>query len=264
LTTPITLSASYFTVTIGSAEIPFCFTQVNSNNNVLDISINGVAHTVTFPIGNYNINSLCEYLKNAILGIDVGCILVYSYNKDQGKVGLVVPVGKTLVLGFSNNEALGSMFGFVSDATITSVLTTSVRHVNVCPSPCLYIRSENLSLVNSREWLVQSDVNSDILCKIQLTEQPGSWIFFAGTGLETRLSNSVIDRISLYLGDSLNYLVDLGGLDWSCRITFNEYLIDYVAPDNTQLPDMQELLTQRNQLAEELAKMKEDLQNQEP
>lgn len=259
LTTPITLSASYFTVLVGSAEIPFCFTQVNSNNNVLDITLNSVNYSISFPFGNYNINSLCQELKVSLLAIDGTCTLVNSYNRDTGKVTLVVPPGKTLILKFADNEALGAMFGFLANATVTSAGVTSVRHVNVSPSPCLYIRSENLSLADSREFIVQSDVNSDILCKIQLTEQAGSWIFFSGSGLETRITNSVIDRIDLYLGDALNYTVDLGGLEWSCRITFNEYYIADLGPSDGVVPDMQELQNERDRLAEELRQMKDEL-----
>jgi hypothetical protein len=75
------------------------------------------------------------------------------------------------------------------------------------------------------------------------------------------VSNKILDSINLYLGDAQTYELDLGNLDWSCRITINEWsekpdshLSDYPHSITPELSP--ELLREREKLVRKLQKLK--------
>lgn len=243
---PITLSNpnNWFTVRVGSAEIPYSFKLINPSNNSVTYEIirNSVTYTDTFTIeeGNYNILTLLTEFRSKLsisilnqTGWDAYSRLNFTYNRNTGKVTLsfapddsitttITLLNTSLVfrrcLGFTGNPS----FTYASPASITSA--TSTQNVNVSQNTALYIRSENLTQTSNFESVVSQNEYSDILAKVQVATLPGTIIQWTNsTDLEIDLSNKIIDSINLYLGDAQNYELDLGNLDWTCRLTVQEW-----------------------------------------
>jgi hypothetical protein len=235
----LTRPNTYFTCKVGSAEIPFNFKQLNATNNrnVLNITYSKdaviSAFSVIFPVGNYIITDLLAQLQTLILAVHPSLNLNFTYNRSTGFTSFQIlgndGVQTSIALSFSTNLYLGSMFGFTStaefryDASNVSTTATSTQQALVNPNPCIYIRSDALTQTGATENLVEKDVFSDIICKLQIHNLPGSWLTYDGANeLRVILTNKVIDVISLYLSDSLSYSLSLGNLDWSLRLTFEE------------------------------------------
>tara|TARA_R110002126_G_scaffold103952_1_gene237188 strand:+ start:7524 stop:7910 length:387 start_codon:yes stop_codon:yes gene_type:complete len=108
---------------------------------------------------------------------------------------------------------------------------------------------------------------SNIIAKIQVNATPQSYILWTNpTDLEVKITNRVIDTVSLYLGTSTNYTTDLGNLDWSLRLTINEWTNYNEAPDyainmNQAIPDegIQNLLDEREKAVGKLKKIRSKL-----
>jgi hypothetical protein len=267
----LTRPNSFFTCTVGSAEIPFNFKQLNTTNNmnVLNVFYTKEAvlnnFNITFPPGNYIITDLLNTLQSLILAVYPLLNLSFSYNKTTGLCSLLLTgydnKATSLTLGFGTNKYLGAMFGYSAstsfsyDATNASTVSTSTQQALVNPNPCIYIRSDVLVQFGATENLVEKDVTSDILAKIQIMNLPGSWLMYSNVNnLKIILTNKVIDTISLYLSDSSSYSLSLGNLDWSVRLTFEEVERESMNQwDIHQPPEPpKELLEEKQKLLDEI------------
>ena len=267
----LTRPNTYFTCKVGSAEIPFNFKQLNTTNNRNILSVTYVkasvnnTFNVAFPAGNYIITDLLVMLETLILAVYPSLNLTFTYNKTTGFCNFLMTgsdsIATTITLNFNSNIYLGSMFGYTASTSFNynssnvSTSSTSTQQALVNPNPCIYIRSDVLTQFGATENLVEKDVTSDIICKVQIHNLPGSWLMYDGaTELKVVLTNKVIDTISLYLSDSLSYSLSLGNLDWSVRLTFEEIQRDGaldISINNPQ-PPPKELLEEKQKLLDEI------------
>jgi hypothetical protein len=203
---------------VGSAEIPFNFKQLNATNNRNVLSVRYVkaavdnTFSITFPVGNYIITDLLTQLQTSLVELYPSLNLDFTYNRSTGFCTLQLvgtdSIATTITLNFNSNLYLASMFGFTSTASFgynasnVSQLATSSQQALVNPNPCIYIRSDALTQSGATESLVEKDVTSDIICKVQIHNLPGSWLMYDGANeLRVILTNKVIDVISLYLSN---------------------------------------------------------------
>lgn len=260
---PITLSNpnNWLTCRVGSAEIPYNFKLLNQTNNTVEYMItrNSISYTATIQIteGNYNILTLLTEIKtklsSSILSVtawDASSALNFTYNRNTGKVTLsFLPtdsIATTITILNASTVFLRCIgyttyptFSYTSPASQTP--STSTQNVNVSQNTALYIRSENLTQTSNIESVVSAPEYSDILAKVQVGVLPGSIIQWTNsTDLQIDLSNQTIDKINLYLGDAQNYELDMGNLDWTCRLTIQEqsYRINSESADRVPIETM--------------------------
>jgi hypothetical protein len=82
--------------------------------------------------------------------------------------------------------------------------------------------------------------------------------------LENEINNRLIDSINLSLGDAQTSELDLGGLDWTCRLTIKEWAMTGKETDDmaknmggdTMLP---ELFQQREKALAKLKRLREKM-----
>jgi len=246
LAKPVTLQNpnNWFTLRVGSAEIPYVFKLLNSTNNVIQYSIlrSGITTNGTFTItpGNYNILTLLTELKdrlfssiNTLIGWDASALSAFVYNRATGKVSLsIIGIDSVIttitILGNSPVflRCLGFTASFQFGYTTPSARTVveSTQNVNVSQNTSVYIRSNTLAQSHSYEAVVGPNSLTDIIAKVPINAQPQSYLLWTNTvDLENEINNRLIDSINLYLGDALNTELDLGGLDWTCRLTIKEW-----------------------------------------
>jgi hypothetical protein len=138
----------------------------------------------------------------------------------------------------------------------------------VTPVQKLFIRSTNLLQYDSRESIIETDVNSDIIGVIPITNQPGAWISMQGNTFTSRVNNQSIDGLEIYLSDDQNYTLDLGGLDWSFRMTITELndghtiMLRNLTQTNTE-ESTAPLIQKRQELLDELAQIRKELEQEQ-
>jgi len=287
---PITLTNpnNWLTVRVGSAEIPYVFKLINSQNNVINYRIirNSIIYngSITIESGNYNILTLLTEFKTklqssilTLTGWDASAILSFSYNRNTGKATFsVVGIDTTATtitillasnvfyrcIGFTN----GFSFGYSNPSTRTDAVST--QNVNVSQNTALYIRSETLTQTVNQENIVGVPEYSDILAKVQINVQPQAIIQWTNsTDLEIDISNKILDRINLYLGDSALYEIDMGNLDWSLRLTINEWSYKSDSHNADRVSNLQDkpsdesiaLMKERDKIVKRLTKLKSRL-----
>lgn len=287
---PIILSNpnNWFTVRIGSAEIPFSFKLLNESNNLINYSLtrNSVTINNSFVItpGNYNIISLLNEMKNKlsesinnVIGWNPLTLFNFTYDRNTGKatfslVGIdSLPTSITIkdnsitflkCIGFINEFS----FGYSTPSSRTNV--TSTQNVNVVQNTAIYIRSESLIQSSNFENVVSKSEISDILGKIQVNVNPNSVLLWTNpTDLDIEINNRIIDVISIYLGDQQNYELDLGNLDWSMRLTINEWSSSTNSNEDlalnmtrgTDTGQLEKLMNEKQQIIQNLNSLKDQL-----
>jgi hypothetical protein len=240
---PIILTSpnNFFTVRVGSVEIPYAFPLITNENNTITFSITRDGSTTnsnfTIDNGNYNILNLLDMISNALsnkIYTLIGVLLKFNftYERVTGKATFSI-VGSdsisTSITINNNSPVFMTCIGFSAPFTFSytspssSVNATSTQNVNVTQNVAVYVRSDGLSQTSNYENIVTISNMSNILAKVQLNTTPQSYILWTNpTDLEVEINNRVIDTIDLYLGTSTSYNLDLGNLNWSIRMTIHE------------------------------------------
>jgi hypothetical protein len=129
----------------------------------------------------------------------------------------------------------------------------------------VYVRSNSFNQSHSYEAVIGQNSQSDVIAKVQINAQPQGYIIWKNeVDLEQEINNRLIDSINLYLGDSQSTELDLGGLDWTCRLTIKEWAVSGKESDDlaknmggdTMLP---ELFQQRQKALDKLKRLRDKI-----
>ena len=273
-----------FTLRIGSAEIPYVFKLLNSTNNVISYTVTrGSTYNSTFTIstGNYTILTLLTEFKtklfasiNTLTGWDGSLLASFVYNRATGKVALTIlgtdSTATTITIGANSPvflRCLGFSAGFTFGYSTPSVRATaeSTQNVNVSQNTSVYIRSNTLSQSHSYEAIIGTNSLTDVIAKVPINAQPQSYLLWTNmVDLENEINNRLIDSINLYLGDAQTSELDLGGLDWTCRLTIKEWAMtgresDDMAKNMGGSTTLPELYNQRQKAVEKLKRLRDKI-----
>lgn len=197
-------------LSVVSCLIPYSFYNINSTNNILQYSFDGVIiNTVTIPIGNYNVNNLLTVLKN-----NMTPLFIITYDNVQNKFTFTHP---TLDFMFMSSSTCLQILGFNNNVTISSssLILTSVNCVNVYSIRTVQVNS-NLITYNINK--VQKN-NFCILCSVPITCTPFSLIEYINrTNFKTNLFLNRISNIKIKLTDDNGNLIDLNGCHYSLTL----------------------------------------------
>lgn len=238
---------NWFEIQITSAEIPYQWTQVNPSNSSIGFSysrtgssvVNG---TLVLANGNYDVNSLItELFYRLSLAIPAYTWVNNSFfNQPTNKIVFSIigtdNVATAITFNFASNTFIGTMFGCSTnitcsyDASNVSTNVSSDKTINVNPVSSIYIRSSLLKQLatncgNSQENLVSGYTQdiSDIVNKIQVLTPPFTYVFWINqVGVRTKISNSAIDQIDVYLSDNRSFDLNITQ-DWTFAMAIYEY-----------------------------------------
>jgi len=244
LRTPITLKAanSALFLQVNSVEIPFSFYQLNSEINTLKCTFkNGFGtknSTITLDQGNYNCNSVLNLLKDKLSteaqissGLYTGFtpIFSFSYSSSTGRMTFLMSnVDCEITLKFSENKSLGIFYGFESNMTISPIPVISEKYCVANPITSLYVRSPSFKQINNAEFVVETDVYSDIIKQVPVLTGQNTYIQDYQDADLIYISDNQISEFNIYLSSNLSYTpIDLQGLDWNISFT----LIEIIQPE---------------------------------
>jgi hypothetical protein len=134
------------------------------------------------------------------------------------------PANASIQMNFGSNTVLGTFFGFTTNQLISSVL--SVTSTNTCvanPVNYLLIRSGNLIQSNNREYIIETDVFSDILYRVPVGTSQNTWLQHLADTDPVQIANDKITSINIYLTTNLTYTpIDLQGVNWAISFSVIE------------------------------------------
>jgi hypothetical protein len=231
---------SSFYMDVHATNIPFSFYQLSSDINTLQCvftDTTGFAKTVNvvLPIGNYTTVSVLDALSQKLIAMaqttSIGYtpftpVINFSYSTTTSKSTYIMsnPANASIRMNFSLNKVLGVFFGFTTDKTISTVL--SVTSTNTCvanPVNYLLIRSGNLIQSSNREYIIETDVFSDILYRVPVGTSQNTWLQHLSNTDPIQIANDKITSINIYLTTNLTYTpIDLQGVTWAISFSIIE------------------------------------------
>jgi hypothetical protein len=237
-----------FQIVVHACNIPFSYYQLSSDIRNLecvftDTSGNPKTATIYLTAGNYTtvsvlaelsaqLISMAQASSGAYTGFTPVFNFTYSTVTSKSTFAMTGPVNASIQMKFATNTNLGIFFGLSTNVTISSALTVTSTKVSVAnPVNYLLLRSGNLRQIQGHEYIVETDVFSDIVYRIPVGVQQNSWIQNHSDGIPIWISNNNISDINLYLSTNLTYTpIDLQGLDWACSFSIIEYHVEEYEP----------------------------------
>lgn len=244
---------SQFNVMVHGVTIPFSFYQLSSDISRLYVSWNGgpAGLFIDFTPGNYTCQSvlteLSVKLKALLITYSISVVTVFTYDLSTARTSLYQTngSGKSILLKFSLNPNLGQFFGFTTDCLMDNSLApnpaqTGDKVAVGNPASYLLLRSPTFQQRGNREWIVEQDVYSDIIYRVPIETNVGTYIQMFGDQQEFAIINDTLSLINFYLTTNLSYTpIDLQGLSFSFHLTISERLLpEYEPLMNTILPKM--------------------------
>lgn len=252
---PITLLSKYgqFIVSVSSISVPFSFYQLSATDslNVLPVSLKNALDpnphitSITFQPGNYTPYTLITQLNSLLVNVCQTSAIGFTpftptfnttYNPTTGHItfSLIAPIGSEIRLLFSSTPTTQVLSGFFgmdgTDIVMTPVTTpSSVRPCLLNPVNYLFLRS-SLKQYRNREWTILPDDVSDILYRVPIGTNQGTWIQYDESSEPVYIVDSAISSINFYLTSNLSYTgINLQGLAWSFAFSVSEVIRpDYV------------------------------------
>ncbi len=198
----------YNTVSIVHCEIPYSFYIINEYNNLLSLSTGDIY----IPYGNYNANSLINYLKtqlpinmNIILNSSNG-ILTLTYNQSF-QIYQTTTIYK--ILGLQNKNYL------------------SISNQIIFDYPCNFLGPKNLYIKTN---LILDNFNSTTkdyvtLSSIPVSVEPFNILLYNNySNSKHIIKNKNLDNIEIKIYDDDNNLVDFNNTDWSLTLEIETYI----------------------------------------
>jgi hypothetical protein len=218
------LKGNRMLMSLDSVEIPNTHYLVNSTNNLLTVSIDGINSTLTFPNGNYTVTSFKE--KFELLWSSLGNATTLSVLFDE--------ISLKYVLTFSKSGIVNVTLQFSDIMKILGFSKTINTSVNSSDSATVVMESENIvNFQNSKAFYVTTDsfelqnLNStghfdNLIAKVQLGPiSSGDMIYEKKNDNMYLLQDRTIDSIKLFLSDDYGNKLDSNGHDYSISLKFS-------------------------------------------
>ena len=206
-------------VSLESFNFTNSFYTVNDNNNILYYSFDNTGlpyTTIAITKGNYDIDTLTQYLNTAMGGD--GFTVTYNpvtmklqfYNA-AASFRFVNPKKNTLnayeMLGFDDDGTLNKYTTQVSPYVV-NLMTTQVLHI-VCPN----LNIASIGLKNKPKM--------NILASVHINCMTGeSQTYYNTSGFKYKLGDDTINFLNVVVYDQDFNLVDFNGVDWFINISF--------------------------------------------
>lgn len=230
-------------IKILEVQIPFTYYVFNRANNTFLLTDDLVTNSlVTIPVGNYNSHTMQIQLKNVLQLASPGRIYTVTFSG----VSSIPSTGKFTITNNAVGVATFSLiFGGATDIGTTNPrhalgfqpgINTSTLQTLVAPEVAA-LSGPNYLYVNSRSYGANVNVQLPIgakslgsgtfgpqMCKVPVTTQPGSVIFWSDPVPEMwfSLGNlALFSQIDLYLtvgSSNIPFVTELNGASFSVKI----------------------------------------------
>lgn len=228
------------------------FYTINENNCNFYFSYASAVYHVPLEKGNYDIDSLIEYLNSLMSG----SFFVFSYSLSTLKITISNVTPFKLVAGINNCYEL---LGFDDIPTSTTFVTTmtapyllNMMGVQVLHIVCPNVNIQSIGLKNTPKY--------NILASIQVLVSSGqTQTYMNSNNFRYKVTDNSITFINLVIYDQDFNIVDFNNIDWFCTLNVSH---SYVKPFiKSSYLDSGESLAEFVLLQHERDKIKNEINN---
>ena len=223
----------YHSLKLLHAEIPYSFYIINETNNIINMVINSINHSLTIPVGNYNAFTLLTILNT------IDNKITFTLNNSDGKYF----ISSNFPFSVLNTSTLTKIIGGVLNTTYNAIIDIHNKYnlvfpfaVNLLGTRNIYIKC-NLILEN-----LQTKTNDNQTLKsIPVNVPPFGLILYNNIeNIESLVKNSQIDNLNIEIYDDEDNLINMNNQDWSItlelkttlQVSYNTQSIDEYLNNN--------------------------------
>ena len=213
----------YHTVAIQSAEITASYYNVNSSNNVINITQAGIAaQAIAIPEGNYDADTFATAFN---AGVGATNPVTLAFNSTTGKFSLVSAT-RAITLNVAATTAQ-SIIGIDPASTTDlvfptggAVATAFPRLANFLGITKIKLGSNALAGDNYDSYALSTTTLVDT---ISATAVPFGITIFNSLGRESYIKAKRIDELDFQLLDQNNEFIDFNNVDWTLTLILNTH-----------------------------------------
>jgi hypothetical protein len=197
-------------LSVVNAQIPVSWYLINSNNNMITITISGVSTTYYFKQGNYNVNSFITEWNNSI-----GTGWTLTFDSITNKINF------SYSTNFSFKDSINSIFpimGFQKGIIYNSVSNNLILPfcINFAGITRLQMKSSIFNLRNVDSF--NKDINRTIAV-IPVNNIGSGYILYHNiTQYRNIFKTYEIFSIDIEFRDDARNFIDFNNINWSCTL----------------------------------------------
>lgn len=217
-------------VSLVNAQIPVSWYIINSTNNNIAITVNGIKTSYFFPMGNYNVN---QFITQWALTIGSGWVLTFN------SITNLISFQYGTDFSFSDinpNQSLLTVIGFRYGC-----IYNSVNNILIAPFPCnfgliprLHIKSDTFAFKNIDSF---SKGRTRTLAVVPVNAPSTSMILYNNfTSAKIINSHTNISTIRIDITDDFRNFIDFQNIDWSMTLQID--VVNDIIQDLNDLDDV--------------------------
>lgn len=202
------------TIQIQNAQIPISFYNINVYNNILKITYNSIAYTLTLTRGNYNSTTLINEILAKLTAVGISTITIAT----SSTTGILTFTSTLTLTINSTGSTLNKVLGFVPGTNYTSVggILSAPYPLNLLGILKLKIASDELN-VNNYDSSVKGSLN--ILATIPIEAGSFGLILYDNiSNTQSVLNNPILDGFDLKIYGDDNNLVNFNNVGWNITL----------------------------------------------
>lgn len=254
----------YHTIAVQSAEIPASYYNVNSTNNLINITdSHGTTATVTMTTGNYNATTFATEFITKFNAAAFTHDATLSFNTLTGKFSLMSDNNGTgLTLNIASTTCRQPL-GIDLDATGTLSFPYAAGAPTFFPLPANFLGVTKIKILSDALSGNNFDSNNltttTMVDTISATATSFGVTLYNSLGRESFVKAKRIDDIDIQLLDQNNNFIDFNGINWTMTLIINTHLRQkFSKKDGTILNDKYQALLDS---AQKVGSLKEELKD---
>ena len=212
----------YHTLAIQSAEIPASYYNVNTTNNIINLTEGGQTFSVVIPIGNYDADTFAAAFivaHNALFTYDA----TLAFNTTTGKFSLMSDYASQLIvmnLADTTSQVLLGLTTTTNYPYNAGVPTFMDRPANFLGVVKIKVSSNALAGDNYDSVSLNT---STLIDTISTSATSFGLTIYNSLGRESFVKAKRIDEIDIQLHDQNDETIDFNGIDWNLSIILNSH-----------------------------------------
>ena len=233
-------SIEYIQFSVPDAVIPVSIYNVNENNSVLSVTVNGVITLYTFPLANYSSVSFMSEFK-----LLLGSSFNISFDNRTNMFTLTNTVADFIL---NESSTIGSVMGFSSSVSSTNKAVTLPRCCNFLPLPRITLRCPELA----NTCMVGGTTSSDVIITIPTNSGMNGQIYYQNqSNAKLLFRHHELSQFIISFTDDDGNLLNFNGLSSFFTLQFDIYrkyvpkpprfgnIIEHVGNRGYLYPDME-------------------------
>jgi hypothetical protein len=205
-------------ISLKHATIPVSWYNVNSNNNIIIISLlDGTTYNLTIPVGNYTGITLASQINTLVSAVLPSFTCTFSIKTSK----LTFTYSTMFFINYASSyKVLGFQKNIINSSSLNGSIysLTSSKVIDLIPVKCVCV---HLSGMNTDNKSLNAPNNYSILCSIPVSSSPMGLIIYNNETFRYNTEQNQLSQITINLLDQDGNIIEFNGIDFIMTFQFD-------------------------------------------